>query len=257
MNPQQPFGPQNYAPIEPTPAPQQPIGSQPQPYMPQPSPQPSPYIVPAPKPSKIWLILSIVFIITTLSAAGIGIWAYMNYVDQRDNVDSKVDTAVAVAVKDQADKDAAAFLEKEKQPNRQFAGPDDLGRVTFDYPKTWSIYVADEGARSNTYKAYFNPVTVPPESQTQQYALRLTIENVDYDKALGTYKRFVDDGSLRSSAVKADDQNGTRLDGKFSDDIQGSAVIFKIRDKTVTIRTDADVFKADFDALISTITFNK
>jgi hypothetical protein len=62
---------------------------------------------------------------------------------------------------------------------------------------------------------------------------------------------------LKSSAVKADDQNGTRLDGSFSKDIRGSAVIFKIRDKTVTIRTDADTFRADFDALVATITFNK
>ena len=57
--------------------------------------------------------------------------------------------------------------------------------------------------------------------------------------------------------MKADEQNGTRLDGSFTEDIRGSAVIFKIRDKTVTLRSDAETFRADFDALIKTITFNK
>lgn len=57
--------------------------------------------------------------------------------------------------------------------------------------------------------------------------------------------------------MKIGDQNGTRLDGSFTEDIRGFAVIFKIRDKTVTIRSDAETFKGDFNALIQTITFNK
>lgn len=256
MNPQQPFGPQNYAPVEPTqPVPQPVVYDQPQPVAT--APATANYIVPPKKPSKLWLILAIVFIITTLGGAGFGVWAYMNYTDQRDNVDSKVDAAVAVAVKEQADKDAAAFLEKEKQPNRQFAGPDDFGRVSFDYPKTWSIYVEKDAVKTDQYVAYFNPVSVPTVSSTQQYALRLTIETKDYDRELDTYKTLVSRGDLKSSAVKADDQNGTRLDGNFSKDIKGSAVLFKVRDKTVTIRTDAEAFSTDFEAIIKSITFNK
>ena len=49
----------------------------------------------------------------------------------------------------------------------------------------------------------------------------------------------------------------SRFDGSFSDDIRGSAVIYKIRDKTVTLRTDAETFRPAFDELIKTITFNK
>jgi hypothetical protein len=67
---------------------------------------------------------------------------------------------------------------------------------------------------------------------------------------------LVNKGDLKSSAVQINGEAGTRLDGAFSKDIRGSAVIFKIRDKTVTIRTDADTFKADFDALVATIKFN-
>jgi hypothetical protein len=52
-------------------------------------------------------------------------------------------------------------------------------------------------------------------------------------------------------------ENGVRLDGNFSDEIRGAAVIFKIRDKTAVLRTDADTFKPDFETLIKTVTFVK
>lgn len=273
MNPQTPYTPGGQAPYQPPQQPQ-PLYGQPQGYAPQP-PQPqaaqtmqqaAPVYAPIPpsstpplrhKRSKIWIIFTFVFVFTTISALGVGIWAYMNYLDQRDNVDSKVTAAVGVAVKEQQDKDAADFLEKEKQPNRQFAGPDDFGRLSFDYPKTWSIYVANDATNGNAYVAYFNPVSVPAVTNTQRFALRVTIETVDYDQELKTYEKLVKDGTLKSSTISADGQNGTRLDGNFTKDIKGSAVLFKIRDKTVTIRTDADTFNGDFNALLKTITFNK
>jgi len=214
------------------------------------------YIAPG-KPSKKWLILTIVFIITTLAAIGGGVWAYMNYLDQKDNTDAKISTAVATGVKNQADKDAADFLEKEKQPNRQFAGPDDYGRLAFDYPKTWSIYVSKDTSGGGTYEAYFNPVSVPPVKTTTQYALRVIIEEKGYETVLASYDSLVKKGDLKATAVKADETDGTRLEGNFTKDIRGLAVVFKIRDKTVTVRSDAETFRGDFDALVSTITFNK
>ncbi|MFZ3009631.1 MAG: hypothetical protein WA030_01265 [Candidatus Microsaccharimonas sp.] len=202
-------------------------------------------------------ILMIVFIVTTVIALGFMIWALVNYFDQKDNVDTKVADAVSIAKKEQADADEAKFLERDKQPNRQFVGPEDYGRVSFDYPKTWSVYVAKDASNGGNYEAYLNPVSVPTVLPAQQYALRVTIEEKDYDQVVSSYTSLVSKGDLTTSSIKADDQNGTRLDGSFSKNIRGSAVIFKIRDKTVTIRTDADTFKADFDALITTITFNK
>lgn len=221
------------------------------------APNPSPYVLP-PKPSKLWMIIAIIIGVIALGVTGGFVWAMLQYMDHRDNVDSKVTAAVATAVKEQADKDAADFLEKEKQPNRLFVGPDDYGRLAFNYPKTWSTYVDKDALKGGTYAAYLNPVVVPPVGVTgQQYALRVLIEEKDYDKVVDLYKDKVKKGDLKSAAVKADEQNGTRLDGQFTKDVRGSAVIFKLRDKTVTIQTDAEVFKADFDALIETITFNK
>jgi hypothetical protein len=261
MNPEYPFQPQQ---------PQQPQPAQPnQGYVvPDATPQPAPQVAYAPitpaslppihqKKPKLLLIFMIVFIITTLAGIGVSIWAYINYMDQKTNVDSKVTTAVAEATKKQADKLAADFIEAEKEPNRLFVGPDDYGRLSFKYPKTWSVYEAKDSTKGGTYEAYLNPGVVPPISNTQQYALHVTIEDKDYDKVVDTYKQLVGKGDLTSGSVKVSEQNGARLDGSFTKDIRGSAIIFKIRDKTVTMRSDADTFKQDFNALIETITFNK
>lgn len=86
--------------------------------------------------SDTWLVVAIVFIITTvLLGAGL-IWALINYFDQKNTVDTQVSSAVTLAVKERADADAATFEAEEKKPNRQFAGPEDFGSVSFQYPKT-------------------------------------------------------------------------------------------------------------------------
>jgi hypothetical protein len=205
----------------------------------------------------VWLVLTIVFAVTTVAGAGAFVWAYGNFSDQKNNVDTKISTAVATAEKEQADKDEAKFLEREKEPFQQFVGPEDYGRVMFDYPKTWSVYISRDTTSGGSFEAFLNPVSIPPLSSSTQVALRVTIESRSYDSAVQAYSGAVRQGALVSSAVQADDVTGTRLDGTFTNDIRGSAVLFKIRDKTVTIRTDAVTFKPDFDRLISTITFNK
>lgn len=205
-----------------------------------------------------WLIVAIISIVFVVLTTGIMTWSLINYFDQKNNVDTKVAAAEATARKEQADEDEAKFAEREKEPNRQFVGPEDYGRLTFNYPKTWSVYVnKDVEKTGSTYEAYLNPISVPPVSATQQYALRVLIEDKDYDKVISGYQAAVKKGDLKTSAVKAGDVDGTRLDGTFSKDIRGSAVVFKIRDKTVTLRSDAETFAADFNALASTIKFNE
>lgn len=205
------------------------------------------------------LIATICLSVVSVGAIAAAVWGIINYNAQKTDVDGQVATAVTVAKKAQADIDEAKFTARDKEPNRQFVGPDDYGRLTFNYPKTWSVYINKEVVSGGTYEAYLNPVSVPPVSgaSTQQYALRVTIESKDYDKVIASYETQVKKGDLRSSAVSANGNNGTRLDGNFSKDIRGSAVVYKIRDKTATLRTDADTFKPDFEALIATIKFNQ
>jgi len=203
-----------------------------------------------------WLMLSVVFIITTIVFGGVMTWALLNYFSEKTTVDTQVATAVSDAKKIQADADTAKFNERDKQPNRQFVGPDDYGTLTFNYPKTWSVYVSNNGATGGTYQAYLNPVSVPAVTSTAQYALRVTIQTKDYDQVISGYTSLVKSGALQSSAVKSGSQTGTRLDGSFTKDLRGAAVIFKIRDKTAIVQTDANTFIPDFNALVSTLTFN-
>jgi len=207
--------------------------------------------------SKTAVIIAIVCALLAVAGIAVASWAYVNYLDQKNNVDSKITAAVNEAEKAQADKLAADFAKAEKDPKRLFVGPEDYGRLSFTYPKTWSVYTARDASKGGAFESYLNPGSVPPIATSTQYALRVLIEDDDYDKVVSSYKSLVSSGKLTSSSVKADEQNGTRLDGEFSKDIVGSAVIFKIRDKTVTLRTDANTFKDDFNSLVQTITFNK
>lgn len=194
--------------------------------------------------------------VALLGMGVLAVWAFLNYNEQKTNVDGKIELAQAQAAKEQADKDADVFAQREKEPNRTFVGPDDYGRLTFDYPKTWSSYVARDTKDGGMFEAYLNPVNVPPVSAKQRFSLRVTIEERDYDAVVKTYDSLVKKGDLRAQAVSANGHNGTRLDGNFTTDIRGAAVVYKIRDKTLTMRTDADTFKPDFEALIKTIDFN-
>ncbi len=204
-----------------------------------------------------WLIATICVSILAIGATIAAIWGIMSYTEQKANVDARIAASVATAKKEQADSDETKFSDREKEPNREFVGPDDYGRLTFNYPKTWSVYIGRDVSKGGTFEAYLNPVNVLPVSADMQYALRVTIEERDYDLVLAGYGPLVKKGSLRSGATSVDGNNGTRFDGSFSKDIRGSAVVYKIRDKTVTLRTDADTFKPDFNALIATVKFNQ
>lgn len=204
-------------------------------------------------PSLIAIIGLSVF---AVAFAGLSVWAFVNYMDQKNNVDSKVASAVAKAEKQLGDDLEAKFVEREKEPLKSFSGPADYGTLGFKYPKTWSTYVSNDGSKGNGYEAFFNPGAVPPVSlASSRYALHVTIVNDSYEEVLDDYENLVKKGELKTSAVKANGKNGTRLDGNFSKDIRGAAVVFKIRDKAAIIQTEADTFKADFEALVQTITF--
>lgn len=201
------------------------------------------------------LISSILLGILAAGLAGVSVWAYTNYLDQKNNTDTKISAAVAVAENEQAKRLEASFIEREKQPYTKFSGPDDLGHVSFDYPKTWSVYVAKSG--SGEYEAYLNPVSVPTVSATQPFAARVVIDNREYDAVLKSYESLVKSGKLKSSPVTANGFTGVRLDGAFSNQRQGSSVIFKVRDKTLLVSTDSSTFTGEFDnVILKSLDFN-
>lgn len=210
-----------------------------------------------------WMVSSIGLIVLVLGLGSLAIWALFNFQEQKTNVDTKVEAAVNQAKKEQAELDEEKFAEREKEPRREFAGPDDYGRLSFTYPKTWSVYVDKDPVASSTsgkdYLAYLHPVVVPPtDVRDQRFAVRVSILSQNYTTYLAKYDRLVKEGKLRSKSISINGENAVRLDGNFSDAIRGSAIVFKIRDKTAVVQTDADTtFKHDYDALIKTITYIK
>ena len=137
--------------------------------------------------------------------AGLSVWAYVNYMDQKNNVDSKIGTAVTEAEKNLGDKLEADSIEREKEPLKSFTGPSDYGSLGFKYPKTWNTYVSNDGSRGNGYEAFFSPGSVPSiDSSSSRYALHVTTVNEDYedvteansqfiDRSTGTYRCYVTD----------------------------------------------------------------
>lgn len=203
------------------------------------------------------VVLIIAGVILFIGVSVFAVWSFLNYVDQKTDVDGKISAAVDSAKKVQADLDETKRLASEKLPYLVFYGPDDYGRVTFSYPKTWSTYVSSDASGGGAFIAYLNPVSVPPIVSGQLFALRVVIQTEDYDKAVSSFNKLVQSGSLSSSPVTVDGSSGTRFDGSFSKNLRGSLVIFKIRDKTLVIRTDATTFTPDFDTIVTSIKFNQ
>jgi type VI protein secretion system component VasK len=205
------------------------------------------------------IIAIVALVLLVIIFGSFGIWSYLNYTEQKTNVEEKIVEASAAAVLQNTEKMQKEFEAAEKQPMRQFLGPADYGRLTFDYPKTWSAYQATDVSQGGgaTYEAYLNPILVPPVSDATKFAIRVTIEQKIFDKALEIYAPLIKKGSLKSSVYSDGIHTGTRLEGSFNKDIIGTAVLIKMRDRTLTIRTDGDVFKADYDALLKTVSFNE
>lgn len=194
--------------------------------------------------------------VLVLGLGSFGIWAFVAYNEAQGDVDSKIAIAVAQAKEEKGDEDEAKFAEREKQPSRVFKAPDDYCGLTFQYPKTWSTYESEQISNGSDFKAYLNPDVVPPVTSSQQYALRVVIEQKDYDNVVSQYDGLVQKGDLKQSSTSSNGNQGARLTGNFSKNIRGDAVVYRCRDKTITIRTDADTFKSDFQSIIGTINYN-
>lgn len=195
--------------------------------------------------------------VLVLALGSFSIWAFVAYENAQSDLDQKIAIAKAEAREEQSDKDQAKYLEEAKQPNLQFKGPDDYCGLRFLYPRTWSVYESERLVNGGDYKAYLNPGVVPHISDSEQFSLRVLIEQRDYDNVLQQYQNLIQSGKLLSSTGSSNGQPYTRLSGDFSSDIRGDAVIYRCRDKTITLRTDAkDTFKDDFNSLVRTVNFN-
>jgi hypothetical protein len=209
----------------------------------------------------IQTIAIVVLAIGLIATSSFLVLTKMELDEKSRDVDGQIERAVLDAKKAQKDADEAEFEEREKNPYYEFVGPEDYGSLSFQYPKTWSQYVAADASDNGNFEAFFNPgliekVNGDAWSGKGVYAIRVMIFNMNTDEVLAFYKSYIDDGYTTSKLVTAGQASGTRLDGYLTPEIQGSAFVFKLRDKTIIIRTDSEIFRGDFDKLINTIKYN-
>jgi len=201
-----------------------------------------------------WMVGTFGCLVLFLIAGSLAIWAYMQYSHEKNNVDSKVAIEVAKGKGEQAEIDQKKFSEEAKNPRIEFVGPSEYGRVSFMYPKTWSVYIENDGSNRGDYKAYLNPVAVPSASnKASRFALRLEIINKNLDTVLNDYQSRLKKGELTSSSTEFNGISATRIDGTFEKELRGSVVLMKVRDKTIRFSTDADTFKPDFQTILGTV----
>lgn len=207
---------------------------------------------------KIGLIIAIVAIVGLV----IGLIVLVVQLTQAEaNIDARIADATAVAREAQRQESDLYWADQINRPFAQFNGPADYGTLRFDHPRTWSVHVAKDAARGGDFEAYLNPISVPPISTSGNYALRVFIINKAYDDVLKTYEQLINRGELVSSFMTIERPEGrptvpvTRLTGMFTRTQKATAIFFKLRDKTVMVRTDGDLYLTYFDEIIKTIDF--
>ena len=161
---------------------------------------------------------------------------------------------------------AVKSYNRQKQNSfKTFAGPVDYGSLTFEYPRTWSVYVAADASSGGDFNAYFNPIQVDAVGKDTINALRVTIRNKGFDDVVEEYQKAMDKKNFNltvesvtvGNAEKGTSVTANRYTGTIpGTDLSGYIVVFKIRDKTAILQTDSVLFKEDFDKLLGTIVFN-
>ena len=207
----------------------------------------------------VMMAIIIVLLVVSVGFAALSVWALVQYNNTSASVEGQIAEAVATAKKEQAEKDELEFAEREKDPYRDFSGPADYGELSFEYPKTWSVYVASDASKGGDFEAYFNPIQVEAVSKTTINALRLTIRNKDFESVAQEYQRSLEnkDSNLRMDLITVGGATANRYTGTIpGTELNGYIVIFKIRDKTAIFRTDSVLFTDDFDRLLETVSFN-
>jgi hypothetical protein len=177
----------------------------------------------------------------------------MSREDYRKNVNKKIDEAAEIAVKRAETKKENEFIQREKRPLRTYKGPQSLGSMSIQYPKTWSVYV-DQSDESEI-SVFAHPKLVPADTgkNSPAYALSVQVVNEPYDQTAEDYQSQVEKGEAKARPYKLPKNPsvvGLRVDGLVDSDHRGSAVILPLRDKTIIISTLSQQFTGDFDKII-------
>ena len=225
-------------------------------------PVPTTRLVPVAKQSDDrlpWMIGTIIAGLIAVVFVGLFIWILSRYNTVKTDVDGQITAAVTTAVNEKTDELETQFIEREKYPYNLFAGPADYGELSFEYPKTWSVYEAKDASNGGDYEAYLNPDKVYPVSSSNINAIRVLIKDQSYDSYIRQYENYVKNGKLSVSVRPINGENANLYTGELpnTDKLQGIAAVFKLRDKAAVIQTDAMIFESDFQKILDSVSFNR
>ena len=204
----------------------------------------------------------ILFVVGLLAVVffGLFIWMFIQWERAKTNVEGQVQQRVDLAVKNNTESMNKDFREREKNPLRRFSGPIDYGELSFEYPKTWSLYVVKNAKNGGDFEAIFNPISINLQGQneTEVQALRLNIMNANFDSVVKKYDDPVKKGRYKLSVMQVGGNSANVYVGKTEKGKSVKIVIFPIRDKTVYIMTDSEKqYGSDFNKILKSITYNK
>ena len=225
--------------------------------------QPTPDLEVKDNSGVIKTVIIVITSILTVTFLILFVWMTIQYNDANNITQAEINAAVTEAVNEAVyktqEEDLAKFNEEEKYPYRSFVGPADYGQLSFEYPKTWSVYIASDASKGGDYQAYFNPLEVNPVSNNTVNSLRLMIRDKAFDDVVAEYQRYLEgnDSKLSVEATEVAGTTANRYTGIIPNtEFNGVVVIFNIRDKTAILQTDAMQFVDDFDNVLKTVKFN-
>jgi len=203
-------------------------------------------------------MLIVIIVILVVAAGGLGAafyWAYGQRNHYKNDQTTAINNAVTSAVATQREADQKQCAIDNQKPYSTWTAPTNFGSVSFQYPRTWSAYVAQDGSDNNNYSVYFNPGSVPPTGNNQTpFALRLNIYlNQAYKDYIG---QFQGNNELSVSPLTQNTTDtfvgyqGIRVNGQFNDAINGSVVVFPLRTGTIVLSVDSQQFVDNFNNII-------
>lgn len=198
----------------------------------------------------VLLIPVILLVLMLVGAGAFAVWAYNGRQDYKNNVDTKVSTAVEANKQVVQAQDAKQYAEAAKQPLKTYVGPEAYGSVHISYPKTWSAYVDTTGGATGL-NGYLYPDTVPSiTSQSSVFALRVEVVQTAYNQVVSQFNGVLKQGKVTVTPyklVKVPSVVGVRIDGQIATNKQGSMIVLPLRDKTLQIWTESTAFLNDFN----------
>lgn len=181
----------------------------------------------------------------------------------KNNADQLISAAVTKAKSEQQNTDNKLFFIEYQKPYTTYNGPQDLGSIVFNYPKTWSSYVEtnQQDGNSNPLDGFFYPKTLPTiqNEAATNYALRIRIVAQTYSDTLNNYQGTVQQygGTINPySLPKLPNIVGVKVSGKLDSGKNGTLVLMPLRNETIEIWTEGDQFGSEFNNILASFTFS-